>query len=96
MLSVGVGAALLWLHAPAALMLGPLLSAMTLAATFYPARRAARREPLADLRRRPMGDGPAPKWPPYLGAALLAIVFAFEFAVVRGWLSGPVPPITGW
>jgi putative ABC transport system permease protein len=66
--------------------LGP---AMTLAATFYPARRAARREPLADLRRRPMGDGPAPKWPPYLGAALLAIVFAFEFAVVRGWLSGP-------
>ncbi len=31
-LSVGVGAVLLWLHAPAALMLGPLLSAMTLAA----------------------------------------------------------------
>jgi putative ABC transport system permease protein len=66
--------------------LGP---AMTLAATVYPARRAARREPLADLRRRPMGDGPAPKWPPYLGGALLAVVFVFEIAVVWGWLSGP-------
>src|SRR5262249_55477314 len=63
--------------------------AMTLAATIYPARRAARREPLADLSRRPMGDGPPPKWPPYLGCALLTIVFVFEIAIVRGWLSGP-------
>jgi uncharacterized protein len=31
-LSAGIGAFLLWLHAPAALMLGPLIAAMTLAA----------------------------------------------------------------
>ena len=31
-LSVGIGALLLWLHAPAALMLGPLLAAMAIAA----------------------------------------------------------------
>lgn len=78
-MSVPMGLTISWPALLPAAAIGPL---MTLAATVYPARRAARREPLADLRRRPAGDGPAPRWPPFVGAALLGVVFAFETAVV--------------
>src|SRR5262249_52283028 len=67
-------------------LLGP---AMTLLATFAPARRAARRPPLADLALRGSagGDGPA-RWPVALGVALLAGVLLFEALVV----FGRIPP----
>jgi putative ABC transport system permease protein len=74
---------------PGPLLLAGLLGpAMTLAATVVPARKAARRPPLAGLALRGgLEPDPPAAWPAWVGVTLLAGVLLYEVAVIRGWLS---------
>jgi putative ABC transport system permease protein len=71
-----------------ALALGP---GMAVAATYLPARRAGRRSPLEDLlSRRGAPAEERPRWPGFIGLALLAGALLLVRAMVDGWLPSSV------
>lgn len=61
---------------------------MALAATYVPARRAARRAPLEDLLSKGRGHTDTiRRWPGYLGLVSLAAILALLLSMVHGWLN---------
>jgi putative ABC transport system permease protein len=73
-----------------ALVMGP---GVALAATYLPARRAARRAPLDELfARRAPGDDRLGRWPGWIGLALLLATFVIEIGFVEGWFPRALIP----